>query len=332
MDKQENLVILERFFKKELLGKGAFGDVYLVEDKDTNEKYAAKILNQNMNLNSRDDMIRLIREVNINAGLNHPAILKFIGYNHEPSPTFIFEYCKNGSLLSIINDSDKFSDLWNETKKLITIFGIASGMKYLHSNNIIHRDLKPENILVDNFMFPKIADFGLSKQLHINQNSVTPQSSFGIKGTCLYIAPEVYKTKESTKSSDVYAFGMILYEIIEGKNPFKKLDTFNIWMKVTNSQRPLFEKPINEAYHNLIERCWDQDPDARPTFDEIVDELRNNKEYITQNINEQEYQNYIKIIDEYPSSFINQQILKYEDYVTSISNKFIEMEMCFIYI
>ena len=60
---------------------------------------------------------------------------------------------------------------------------------------------------------------------------------------------------------------------------------------MTDGQRPLFEKQINEAYCNLIEHCWDQDPDARPTFDEIVDELRNNKEYITQNINKQEYQN-----------------------------------------
>ena len=84
--------------------------------------------------------------------MNHPSVLKFIGYTlKNDKPIFITEYMKNGTLQDII-DSERNSispEYWDATQKLITIYGIASGMSYLHSHNVIHRDLKPANILID---------------------------------------------------------------------------------------------------------------------------------------------------------------------------------------
>lgn len=134
---QDDYVDLERFYLKEKLGSGAFSDVYLIEDKATSEIFAAKILKDEITTDSREELIRFSREVNYNAGMNHPSVLKFIGYspfnfNNEPFPVIIMEYCRNGSLESLIKDRDKYAEIWDDTKKLIMIFGIASGMKYLH--------------------------------------------------------------------------------------------------------------------------------------------------------------------------------------------------------
>ena len=115
------------------------------------------------------EALSLFREVNLNSLLNYPSVLKFVGYyptnfEGDPLPTIIAELALNGSLRGIISMELQglAPDEWNHTKKLINIFGIASGMSYLHSHNVLHRDLKPENILVDEYLNSKISDFGLS--------------------------------------------------------------------------------------------------------------------------------------------------------------------------
>ena len=169
---------LSKYIRIRLIGEGGFGKVYLVHDSKPQQKserksFAAKISKIFIKPDS-EAMIYLSREVNINASINHPAVLKFIGYSpvdydQNPFPVIITEYAENGSLFDLI-DKERHSlasfDKWNDTAKLIIIYGIASGMKYLHEHEIIHRDLKPANILLDCYLFPKIADFGLSKQNH----------------------------------------------------------------------------------------------------------------------------------------------------------------------
>ncbi|KAK8895587.1 protein kinase activity protein [Tritrichomonas musculus] len=93
-------------------------------------------------------------------------------------------------------------------------------MSYLHSNNILHRDLKPENIYLDDYLFPKIGDFGLSAKSH-NIESMTFQSASGMKGTPSYSAPEILQFNEYSKSGDVY-------EIITGEVPFKEIKNINV--------------------------------------------------------------------------------------------------------
>ncbi|KAK8883181.1 hypothetical protein M9Y10_045831 [Tritrichomonas musculus] len=94
-------------------------------------------------------------------------------------------------------------DEWGDTKKLINIYGIASDMSYLHEQNILHRDLKPENVLVDGYLYPKISDFGLSKITDFLSISMNFQSQKGLKGTPIYMAPEILSNEEYSKSGDV---------------------------------------------------------------------------------------------------------------------------------
>lgn len=135
-----------------------------------NELGAAKVSIYEMDRCTEDNILNLSREIYIISSLNHPSILRFIGYSpvnfkNKPKPVIITEYAPNNSLEQIIELERKgISNYdWNDTKKLINIYGIAAGMSYLHDNNILHRDLKPGNILLDEYLYPKIADFGLSK-------------------------------------------------------------------------------------------------------------------------------------------------------------------------
>ena len=112
-------------------------------------------------------------------------------------------------------------------QKINNIFGIASAMSHLHSHNILHRDLKTENILFDEHLFPKIGDFGLT-HFFWSIDFMTQQSVSGIKGSQIYSSPEVIQYNEYSKSSDVYSFSLIVYEITTSEIPFKDSKNENL--------------------------------------------------------------------------------------------------------
>lgn len=267
------------YLKQELIGKGSFGTVYKVKDKKTGNIYAAKISKSYLTQCSDDDVKNLEREINIISKLDHPGILKFIGYtkfnfNRKPKPTIITEIITNGSLEDILELERKSrgNPKWDDTKKLINIYGIASAMAYLHKRDIIHRDLKPANILLDDYLFPKISDFGLSKIIDDENNKLRS----GFKGTYAYSSPEMFDNIYS-KAGDVYAFGIIVYEIITGNPPYVNISPFQLLAQVSSGIRPEFKFDIPKCYRKLIESCWSNNAEKRPTFEEIVQELKMKK-------------------------------------------------------
>ena len=182
---------LDDYVLQEKIGSGSFGKVYKVKNKITKDIYAAKISIELIDETTSELFLNISREINIIAKLNHPSVLKFIlfspiNFKKKLKPVIITEYASNGTLKDLIYF--RKSKNFNDTQKLIIIYGIASAMLYLHSHNIIHRDLKPENILINNCLFPKIADFGLSK---INEPNFINTTINTIKGTPIYISPEI---------------------------------------------------------------------------------------------------------------------------------------------
>lgn len=162
---------ISKYDVKEKVGEGSFAQVFKVMEKTTKKIYAAKVLKLQLDDCNTNMMTNLRREINILLLINHPSIIKFVGispinFKQKAKPVIVTEYLSNGSLDKIIELERKSLSPanWNNTKKLINIFGIASAMSYLHSMAIIHRDLKPENILEDDSYYPKIADLGLSKK------------------------------------------------------------------------------------------------------------------------------------------------------------------------
>lgn len=288
------------------IGEGGFGVVYKVQDKETQAFYAAKVSITEVNEEDQREMLNLYREVNITAKFHHPTILGFIGYspidlNQTNRPVILTEYAPNGSLAHLLKLSSQglALDGYDDTKKLIIIYGIASGMSYLHSKKILHRDLKTGNILVDDRLFPKIADFGLSKQYHDKTTVVTPDSTINIKGTPLYIAPEIWENQQYTPQGDVYAFAFIVYEIMHGQIPPENTTPYKIMERVLKKKyRPPFKYSVPKAYKKLIEDCWNQKPNKRPSFDDICQRLKTDKKFITELVEEQDFLDYQQFIEE----------------------------------
>ncbi|KAK8892970.1 hypothetical protein M9Y10_030224 [Tritrichomonas musculus] len=314
------------------IGEGGFSKVYRVKDIQTGDIYAAKVAKFMIDEETKDseETLLLFREVNLMSILNHPSILKFIGYyptdfEDDPSPTIITELSTNGSLHDIIEMqiSGLAPDNWDDTKKLINIYGIASGMLYLHAHNVIHRDLKPENILIDDDLHPKISDFGLSKVTDFLSISMNIQSNKGLKGTPAFMAPEILFDEQYSKQGDVYSFAFVVYEIVTGNEPYKKLSIIDLIKKVINDgSRPEIGEDVPSAYRDLIQRCWSQKPEERPSFVTICEELKNNKEFITEMIDSVEFEDYVDFIDMSQSTFnVSDRVIRFADFVKSRARK-----------
>jgi serine/threonine protein kinase len=167
--------------------------------------------------------------------------------------------------------------------------GIALGMQYVHSCQVMHRDLKPANILFDCDLHPYVADFGTARTSNLD---VTLTQGIG---TPFYLAPEMYSENENyTPKIDVYAFGLILYEIVAANklltDDSRKL---KLWKDFVNGNRPEIPGIVGPRVRSMIERCWSAFPDKRPEFSEIVAEFQDMNYRIVPNADPQQVDHYI---------------------------------------
>lgn len=207
--------------------------------------------------------------------VRHPNVVQFVGAVTQNMPMMIvIEYHPKGDLGSYIQRKGRLSP----SKALRFALDIARGMNYLHEckpDPIIHCDLKPKNILLDSGGQLKIAGFGLVRLSKISPDKAKIAGpGDNINPANLYMAPEVYKDEIFDRSVDAYSFGLILYEIIEGMQPFHpKSSEEALRMMCLERNRPPF-KSKSKSYppdlKELIEECWDPEPVVRPTFSEII--------------------------------------------------------------
>ncbi|KAK8883536.1 hypothetical protein M9Y10_042630 [Tritrichomonas musculus] len=274
---------------------GIFGQVYTIQEKATNKTYAAKVLEGTHT--GLDFMKRFYYEVEIMSKFNSPFIVKYVGYSlndfyDRPSPTIIMEFVQNGTLKDLLDNARRgcAPKEWNSTRILIIIYSIALGMAAVHSKNVIHRDIKPENILLDNHLLPKICDFGLS----VFDNAEIDKTE---AGTPIYMAPEVVLQNGYSKAVDVYAFALVVYEIITLNEPHSKRNYLQIVESLNKGERPEIYEEIPESYKRLITKCWQQDPKDRPTFEQIVSMLKTDRGFITDDVDEDEFLDFIDLTE-----------------------------------
>ncbi|KAM5156655.1 receptor-interacting serine/threonine-protein kinase 1 isoform 2-T2 [Mantella aurantiaca] len=212
--------------------------------------------------------------------LNHKRVVKLIGVVVEDGNySLVIEYMTKGNLLSVLKQVEVPVSV-----KARFILEIIEGMIYLHSQKVIHKDLKPENILSDDDFHIKIADLGvaafqkwstLTKEETSRQRSRSGKTSSCKAGTLSYMAPEHLKdiNEKATAKSDVYSFGIVIWVIIHNTEPYEHgINDSQLSLCVKDGQRPKVSEDIppglNEAA-KLMQECWQDDPNKRPSFEDI---------------------------------------------------------------
>lgn len=218
---QEN-IIDGRYKISKVLGRGGMGEVFLAEDNKLQRKVAIKSISSDY-IHDSDSKIRFRREARAASLLDHPNICAIYGIAAENNREYIIMEYVDGVTLGQL---EKIKPL-----TLIKIIDIAlqitDGMIAAQAKNIVYRDLKPGNIMIDKSGQVKILDFGLAK-IHpgkmANVENIRPEADLthtgAVLGTASYMSPEQAKGLELDGRSDIFSFGVVLYELLERKNPF----------------------------------------------------------------------------------------------------------------
>jgi serine/threonine protein kinase len=261
----DSILNLQEFKPVRELGRGHFGVVFLCEN-ECKKVLAVKYIEVGPIFDSE----RLLREVSVLRLMNHPCIVGLSGWslpNKECEKARIAtEFMSSGSLESVLSRVKKgeIPRFWTHTNITVMMIGLVLGMKYLHSHNIIHGDLKPGNLLIDDRGRIRIADFGTAKLEDCGTVSTA------IIGTLAYMPCELLARGIPTKKIDVFAFGLIVYEVLVGESVFPKNgNPVEIAAMHLQNIRPAIPKEIHPVIATLIQKCWSKDPEERPTFDEI---------------------------------------------------------------
>ena len=247
---EEERVTPSSFICLAQLGKGSFGEVYLVQKINTKEKFAMKVLRKER-IMGQNLLKYAIAERNVLSLSNHPFIVKLNFAFQTSSKLFlILEYCCNGDLAKHLLFEKRFS----ESRAKFYICEVLLALENLHQRDIIFRDLKPDNVVLDAEGHCKLTDFGLSKE-GVTEN----QSASSFCGSIAYLAPEMLKKQGHGKAVDWYLLGVLLYEMLVGITPFftnRKEDIFHN-IEFEELKIPEF---INKDTASLLRGLLQKDP------------------------------------------------------------------------
>lgn len=241
---------------------GGFAEVFMGKLQGT--LVAVKLL-LNVDESAKE---RFLEEVSLMASLRHPNLLLFMGYVTHPRLAIVSEYMHRGSLYKVLRKGGDVP-LAPQLQKIVAL-NVAKGMGYLHSRKppLLHMDLKSPNILVDERWRVKIADFGLSRV-----RQTTFLSGAGT-GTPEWMAPEVLRSEHYDEKADVYSYGVCVWECLTGQPPWSDLHPMQV-VGAVGFQGNTLPLPTqgDPVLIDLCRRCMQTNPDARPSFPEIIEEL-----------------------------------------------------------
>ncbi|EXB36716.1 Wall-associated receptor kinase-like 9 [Morus notabilis] len=272
----------DNFNADRILGQGGQGTVYkgMLADGRIVAVKKSKILDEGK-------IAEFINEVVILSQINHRNVVKLLGCCLETEvPLLVYEFIQNGTLSEYIhNKNEEFPFTWEIRLRVAT--EIAGALFYLHSaasRPIYHRDIKSTNVLLDDKYKAKIADFGTSRTLNVDQTHLTTQ----VHGTFGYLDPEYFQSNQFTEKSDVYSFGVLLVELLTGQkaismNRSPEGRSLAIYFILSMKENRLFdildakvmEGPKEEVLvvANIANRCLSLSGRKRPTMKEVTVEL-----------------------------------------------------------
>lgn len=269
----------KRYFLESVLGAGGIGTVFKAVQLDCNRKLAIKILHPEV-MGDEEFKKRFLREAKVLGKLHHENIVSVyhIAVSGRGLPYIAMELLRGESLRAVINKTDKFLPL----RALSIITQCASALAFVHLNEVVHRDLKPENILLVNEPRPdtvKIIDFGLARAKDTKEQKLTKTGV--LIGSVLYMSPEQSMGVAVTPQSDIYALGVILFELLTGHRPFDADNPIGLMYMQSHSDVPLlkademvdFDPRINVILQRALARDLEKRYQSMSEFESALHEL-----------------------------------------------------------
>jgi len=309
---EENLKLSSQTYQKiKSLGKGSYGQVFLVKSLQTQKEYALK---ETIITKKKEVFLYFtMNEINILSKLNNPFIIslkcafKTQLDNDIEKLGIIMEYVDNGDLNKLLIDY-KYDEIYFEEKRILNwLFQVCLALIYLQKNDVIHRDIKPSNIFLMADDTIKLGDFGISKKV-----SLSSDITFFI-GTPRYTSPEIINKKDFSFKTDIWSLGVTFLELISLRAPFLGYETEEIYenilkrninSNILNKEKNGFNNYITKRYSknllDLVKEMISMNPDDRPNAKDILnrDIIKERMEsYLKENnFNENEAINNIDVI------------------------------------
>ena len=266
---EKGRVLADRYELKELIGQGGMADVYLAYDDILKREVAVKILRSSLT-GDPIYITRFHREARAAAALCHRNIVEIYDVGEEDDLYYIvMEYVRGQTLKELINKRGAL----HYVEAVDIMKQVASATALAHSMGIVHRDLKPQNILVTDSGIVKIADFGIASIQSLSQVTQTDT----IMGSLHYLAPEIARGEKATPQSDIYALGVLFYELLRGDVPFNGESPVNIALKHMRDEIPsvrAYNPAIPQSVENIIIKATAKNTNNRyQCADDMLDDL-----------------------------------------------------------
>jgi serine/threonine protein kinase len=294
------VISTDEILLRNVIGEGTFGRVWNAQRRNIDVAVKEFVFAQTALSGGSQHINEIIEEIIgeacVMSCLNHPNILTLYGVSLTGQALWIIcELCDRGSLRMLLNElspppplplpppSPRSSSTLSlssltEKQKLSFCLNIADGMMYLHRRSppIIHRDIKSHNIFImetsPGKLTAKIGDWGSARVVSTMTDERRSYTQ-GV-GTACWLSPEVILNTEYSKASDVYAYGIVLWEVYTRQNVYKGLTATQIIAKVANEGlRPTIPLDCDEKWATLMRSCWNENPVERPNFGKILEDL-----------------------------------------------------------
>uniref|UniRef100_A0A8C0JAZ2 Serine/threonine-protein kinase 36 n=1 Tax=Chelonoidis abingdonii TaxID=106734 RepID=A0A8C0JAZ2_CHEAB len=249
---------MEKYHVLEMIGEGSFGRVYKGRRKYSAQVVALKFIPKVGR--SEKELKNLQREIEIMRGLHHPNIVQMLdSFETDKEVVVVTDYAE-GELFQILEDDGNLPE--EQVQDIAS--QLVSALYYLHSHRILHRDMKPQNILLGKGGIIKLCDFGFARAMSINTMVLT-----SIKGTPLYMAPELVQERPYDHTADLWAVGCILYELVVGTPPFYTNSIFQLVSLIVRD--PIkWPKAMSPLFKSFLQGLLMKDPRQRLSWPELL--------------------------------------------------------------
>ncbi|XP_076035636.1 serine/threonine-protein kinase Nek5-like isoform X2 [Oratosquilla oratoria] len=257
---------METYEKKKRIGKGTFGEAWLVRSKYSGRRYVIKEIR--LGDMPKEDIEKSYMEASILRRCKHNNIIRYKEVFILPHPKtlcIVMEYADGGDLSGIIKAACVNGETFEEKRILYWFIQLTFAVQYLHNNDILHRDLKTQNIFLTTSNLIKLGDFGIARFLRNKEDLATTAI-----GTPYYLSPEICRRQPYNHKSDMWALGCILYEMCAFSHPFEA-DNFDSLMVtiITAAYKPL-PKSWSALVHDLISVLLRTTAERRPSADQLL--------------------------------------------------------------